>query len=42
MGAYEFQVPPCSGIPGDINCDGIVNLLDWAIFSANWLESTII
>jgi hypothetical protein len=39
-GAYEFQVPPCSGIPGDINCDGVVNLLDLALLAANWLKTT--
>ena len=40
MGAYEFQPPPCNNLPGDINCDGIVNLLDWVILAAHWLETT--
>jgi len=39
MGAYEFQVPPCSILPGDINCDGIVNLLDQALLASHWLET---
>ena len=34
MGAHEFQVPPCSALPGDINCNGIVNLL-----ALHWLET---
>lgn len=34
MGAYEFH---CSGIPGDINCDGVVDSKDLAIFCNNWL-----
>jgi hypothetical protein len=34
MGAYEFH---CSGIPGDINCDGVVDFRDVAILCANWL-----
>jgi parallel beta-helix repeat protein len=34
MGAYEFY---CSGIPGDINCDGVVNFKDFAIMAENWL-----
>jgi parallel beta-helix repeat protein len=39
MGAYEFQVSPCSILPGDINCDGIVNLLDQALLALHWLET---
>ena len=35
MGAYEFQ--PCP-IDGDINCDGKVDLKDFAILAGNWLE----
>jgi len=34
MGAYEFY---CSGIHGDINCDGVVNFKDFAIMAENWL-----
>jgi parallel beta-helix repeat protein len=34
MGAYEFY---CSGIAGDINCDGVVNFKDVAILCGNWL-----
>ena len=37
MGAYEFQVPTC--IPGDHNCDGIVNLLDLSLLALHWLET---
>jgi parallel beta-helix repeat protein len=37
MGAYEFQ---CSGIVGDINCDGVVNFKDMAILAGNWLAGT--
>ncbi|MGB2807935.1 MAG: right-handed parallel beta-helix repeat-containing protein [Sedimentisphaerales bacterium] len=37
MGAYEFQ---CSGIPGDINCDGMVDFKDLAILCGNWLAGT--
>jgi hypothetical protein len=37
MGAYEFKVPPC--LPGDINCDGIVNLLDLSLLALHWLET---
>jgi hypothetical protein len=43
MGAYEFgsSPAPCiSQIEGDLNCDGIVNLLDLALVSANWLKTT--
>ena len=35
MGAYEFD--PCP-IDGDINCDGVVDIKDFAIFADNWLE----
>jgi len=35
MGACEFS---CSGLGGDLNCDGVVNLLDWCIFCQHWLE----
>jgi hypothetical protein len=35
MGAYEFQL--CR-IPGDINCDGVVDFRDVAILCGNWLE----
>ena len=34
IGTYEFH---CSGIPGDINCDGVVNFKDVAILCGNWL-----
>ena len=34
IGAYEFY---CSGIPGDINCDGVVDFKDLAILFNNWL-----
>jgi len=34
MGAYEFQL--CR-IPGDINCDGVVDFKDVAILCNNWL-----
>jgi hypothetical protein len=34
MGAYEFC---CSGIGGDVNCDGVVNFKDFAIMAENWL-----
>ena len=42
MGAYEFGSSPglcTSQIEGDINCDGIVNLLDLVLLAANFLES---
>jgi predicted outer membrane repeat protein len=42
MGAYEFgsTPPPCiPQIPGDINCDGIVNELDFALMALHWLET---
>ena len=44
MGAYEFQ-PFCDDLcpfaeNGDINCDGIVDILDLAILSAHWLEGS--
>ncbi|MHC4545213.1 MAG: right-handed parallel beta-helix repeat-containing protein [Planctomycetota bacterium] len=37
MGAYEFQICP---IPGDINCDGVVDFKDVAILCGNWLAGT--
>jgi hypothetical protein len=37
MGAYEFQL--CR-IPGDINCDGVVDFKDLAILCGNWLAGT--
>ncbi len=37
MGAYEFQL--CR-IPGDINCDGVVDFKDLAILAGNWLAGT--
>ena len=37
MGAFEFQ-GDCI-LPGDINCDGIVNLLDQALLALHWLET---
>jgi len=40
MGPYETQFD-CI-IPGDINCDGIVNLFDLAIMGNNWLVSVIL
>ena len=36
MGAYEV---PCSGLAGDLNCDGIVNFYDLSILARHWLES---
>jgi len=45
MGAYEFQPGGCcccnrpAHIPGDINCDGTVNMLDLEIMMGNWLKS---
>ena len=39
MGPYEFQVSLCSALPGDINCDGIVNLLDLSLLALHWLET---
>ncbi|MHC4694089.1 MAG: hypothetical protein ACYS67_15210 [Planctomycetota bacterium] len=37
IGAYEFH---CSRVPGDINCDGVVDFKDVAIICANWLAGT--
>ena len=37
MGAYEVH---CSGIPGDVNCDGVVDFKDVAILCGNWLAGT--
>jgi len=42
MGAYEFGSSPAlciSQLEGDINCDGIVNLLDQALLALHWLET---
>jgi hypothetical protein len=41
MGAYEFQpVDPCdNGLDADLNCDGIVNELDFALMALHWLET---
>ena len=42
MGAYEFGSSPglcISQLEGDINCDGIVNLLDHALLALHWLET---
>jgi parallel beta-helix repeat protein/predicted outer membrane repeat protein len=42
MGAYEFgsSPAPCiSQLEGDINCDGIVNLLDLSLLALHWLET---
>lgn len=40
MGAYEFgSTPPCKPLQGDINCDGIVDLQDFILMAANWLET---
>ena len=38
MGAYEFS---CDYIPGDINCDGVVDFKDFAIMAENWLVGAI-
>ncbi len=41
MGAYEFDFSiPCQLMnKGDLNCDGIINIFDFALMSANWLVS---
>ncbi len=42
MGAYEFtsSLPHCILLlEGDINCDGIVNELDFALMARHWLET---
>jgi parallel beta-helix repeat protein len=42
MGAYEFYFSPApciSQLEGDINCDGIVNLLDLSLLALHWLET---
>ncbi|MCP4713195.1 MAG: hypothetical protein GY869_31580, partial [Planctomycetes bacterium] len=36
MGLYEYHGRV--SIPGDINGDGVVNMLDWAILAGHWLE----
>ncbi len=41
MGAYEFGVSEClcdNGLVGDVNCDGIVNLLDLALLALHFPE----
>ena len=38
MGAYEY---PCNWSEGDINCDGVVELKDFAIMAENWLVGAI-
>ncbi len=41
MGAYEFDFSISCQLmnKGDLNCDGIINVFDLAIMSANWLVS---
>jgi hypothetical protein len=42
MGAYEFGFSTAlciSQLEGDINCDGIVNLLDLSLLALHWLET---
>jgi len=41
MGPYEFQTAqPCTnGLVGDLNCDGIVNMLDLILMALNFLET---
>ncbi len=41
MGAYEFDFSKACQLmnKGDLNCDGIINIFDFAIKSANWLVS---
>jgi hypothetical protein len=34
-GTYEVQA--CTGLEGDLNCDGMVDLTDLALMAANWL-----
>ena len=36
MGTYESS---CSGLAGDSNCDGVVNLYDLCILANHWLQS---
>ena len=38
MGAYEY---PCNWSEGDINCDGVVELKDFAIMAENWMVGAI-
>ena len=47
MGAYELLAPLCAGLNlyafaemGEINCDGLVDMVDLAILAANWLEAS--
>jgi parallel beta-helix repeat protein len=42
MGVYEYgsaPTPCVSQLEGDINCDGIVNELDFVLMALNWLET---
>ena len=42
MGAYESGTSMClcaNGLVGDINCDGIVNLVDLRLLALHWLET---
>ncbi len=42
MGAYEFGVSLClctNGLVGDINCDGVVDLLDLRLMGVHWTET---
>ena len=42
LGTYEFvgsPLPLCTPeIKGDINCDGVVNLIDLSLLALNWLN----
>jgi predicted outer membrane repeat protein len=39
MGAYEVPNPCDNALEGDINCDGVVNELDFALMALHWLET---
>ena len=40
MGAYKFGSSlPCENLTGDINCDGIVDFLDFILLAANLLAT---